>query len=95
MVPPVSRFHAFAAAVAFFVGGYSSIFASALDLEIADCSGVAHMPTGSMTEDVNVFLCDATSFKCEEVRKSGMHVLPSGTVSFVGGSRVLATWDQI
>eukprot|EP00904_Undaria_pinnatifida_P004723 jgi/Undpi1/14251/HiC_scaffold_9.g03900.m1 len=68
MVLPASRLHAIAAAVAVVAGTSSSILASAaLELTASDCAGFAALPTGAMTEDVNLFLDDAVAFTCDEV----------------------------
>lgn len=70
MVLPASRLHAIAAAVAVVAGTSSSILASAaLELTASDCAGFAALPTGAMTEDVNLFLDDAVAFTCDEVSK--------------------------
>lgn len=71
MVRPSSyRRHALATIAALVAGGPSSspMFASALELTVADCSDFAALPTDAMTEDVNLFLDDAIAFTCDEVR---------------------------
>lgn len=70
MVLPASyRGHALVAIAALVAGGSSSssMFASALELTVADCSDLAALPSGLMTEDVNLFLDDAMAFTCDDV----------------------------
>ena len=69
MVLPASRPRSSFVAVAavLFAGGSPSKFASALSLIARNCTDLAALPTGPMTEDVDLFL-DSDVFACDEVR---------------------------
>ena len=83
MVLQASRFHALGAIAAFVAVGSSSssssssMFASAaLELTVTDCSDFAALPMDAMTEDVTLFLDDATTFKCDKVSNAVPCVFP-------------------